>query len=124
LTADKKNIRRLLLVSNEVEFEWIRQYYLQGSKHHELHAWWHEPINTLLQEFTTIEKRIIRILTALAEDVAGVSIHGSSAEEATSSSQQHAQPSHKAEKKLKILTATVDSSSYEEMREQLQDVSS
>lgn len=38
-------------------------------------------------------------------------------------SEESNQPSNKAEKKLKLLTATVEMASYEEMREQLQDVS-
>lgn len=39
-----KNIRMEQLLMNEIEFEWLRQFYIQGEKHRQLHAWWHQPM--------------------------------------------------------------------------------
>ena len=39
-----KNIRLEQLAMNELEFEWIRQFAVQGPKHRQLHPWWHQPM--------------------------------------------------------------------------------
>jgi len=39
-----KNIRLEQLMMNEIEFEWLRQFYIQGEKHRQLHVWWHQPM--------------------------------------------------------------------------------
>lgn len=39
-----KNIRMEQLMMNEIEFEWLRQFYIQGDKHRQLHVWWHQPM--------------------------------------------------------------------------------
>jgi len=121
LTADKKNLRRLLLVSLEVEFEWIRQFYIQGQKHYDLHVWWHKPMHELLDLFVTIEKRLVRIVTALADSV-GVHVEDDKQDgEVTTGLPQTS--GNKSQKKLKILSATVEADSFEELRLHLQDVS-
>ena len=37
--ASAKQVRTEQLVLNELEFEWIRQFYIQGSKHCQMHSW-------------------------------------------------------------------------------------
>ena len=50
---------------SEVEFEWIRQFYVQGSKHFELHLWWQAGINALIQYWNQLNTRTIKALEAL-----------------------------------------------------------
>ena len=65
-----KQLRSEQLALSEVEFEWIRQYFVQGSRHHELHVWWHDPINELLALWTKLEARS-RTATLALRDAAG-----------------------------------------------------
>ncbi|CAN0357542.1 unnamed protein product, partial [Hapterophycus canaliculatus] len=45
------------LTLSELEFEWIRQFYVQGRAHHRLHSWWHEPMQELLRFWSLLEGR-------------------------------------------------------------------
>ena len=49
----------------EVEFEWIRQFYIQGSKHFEMHVWWHQPMQEMISFLLQIEQRLVKIFKAL-----------------------------------------------------------
>lgn len=42
---------------NELEFEWIRQYFIQGERHHDIHQWWREPMNELVDLWVKLEDR-------------------------------------------------------------------
>ena len=42
---------------NEVEFEWIRQMYIQGEKHFSMHSWWHEPFKQLFELWMIFHER-------------------------------------------------------------------
>lgn len=42
-----KNIRLDQLMMNEIEFEWLRQFYIQGERHRQLHVWWHAPMQVI-----------------------------------------------------------------------------
>ena len=35
------------LLWTEIEFEWIRQWYIQGARHARLHPYWHDPLKFL-----------------------------------------------------------------------------
>ena len=37
--ASAKQVRSEQLALNELEFEWLRQFYIQGNKHYEMHKW-------------------------------------------------------------------------------------
>jgi hypothetical protein len=64
----KKNyLRRLLLTGNDIEFEWIRQFYIQGKLHYDLHVWWHQPMQELLALLLNIEQKIVKIFLILQE---------------------------------------------------------
>jgi alpha-ketoglutarate-dependent dioxygenase FTO len=68
---NSKSVRVEQLALNEVEFEWIRQFFVQGAVHYELHTWWHEPIKVLLSFWLQLELRTKIVLQAL-EDAASV----------------------------------------------------
>ncbi len=49
----------------EIEFEWLRQWFVQGRKHAKLHPYWHSPIKFLMKSFCELEEtteQIIRLL--------------------------------------------------------------
>ena len=37
--ASAKQVRSEQLALNELEFEWLRQFYIQGTKHYGMHKW-------------------------------------------------------------------------------------
>lgn len=104
LKADKASIRKTLLLADEVEYEWLRQYYIQGSKHHQLHEWWHEPMRALLQQLGDIETRIVKQFAALLIKKNNI-VFKKDGSHAT-----------KQEKKLEILATTVTEDAYAEMK--------
>ncbi|CAJ1942268.1 unnamed protein product [Cylindrotheca closterium] len=64
------------LLLTELESEWIRQFYIQGSQHLEL-LWpaWKEPMQKLLRFWTLLENRtrqVVTLLKAAAEERCGV----------------------------------------------------
>jgi len=65
--ASAKQIRIELLLQADVEFEWIRQFYIQGSAHHDSHIWWHKPMDELLELWGTLEERIRRNIAILSD---------------------------------------------------------
>jgi alpha-ketoglutarate-dependent dioxygenase FTO len=70
--ATVKQIRSEQLALNEVEFEWIRQFFVQGERHRELHKWWHKPFEKLLELWAQLECRTRLVISTLA-DAAGQS---------------------------------------------------
>lgn len=66
-----KDIRSEQLTLNEVEFEWIRQYYVQGKKHHEIHVWWHERMLELIQYWLQLQGRTVKLIEALYDAAEG-----------------------------------------------------
>lgn len=60
-----RNIRTEQLAQNELEFEWLRQFYVQGDKHRALHVWWHEPMAELLRLWDQLQSRLIVTLETL-----------------------------------------------------------
>jgi mRNA N6-methyladenine demethylase len=49
----------------EIEFEWIRQFYIQGQRHYELHKWWHQPMQTLMELYKQFDLKLILILLSM-----------------------------------------------------------
>jgi len=43
------------LALSEVEFEWLRQYWIQGAEHHRLHVCWHAPMRDLAAVWQELE---------------------------------------------------------------------
>jgi alpha-ketoglutarate-dependent dioxygenase FTO len=52
---------------DEIEFEWLRQWYIQGKHHARLHPYWHKPIEQLEGWFGELEKRCMRLIEKLRE---------------------------------------------------------
>ncbi len=46
-----KEVRSCQRLITELEFEWIRQWYIQGRKHARLHPYWNEPIERLQESY-------------------------------------------------------------------------
>ena len=55
---------------NDLEFEWIRQFYIQGAKHKELHIWWHAPMDELINFWKQLECRLKKAVSIL-QDASG-----------------------------------------------------
>lgn len=66
-----KQVRAEQRVMNELEFEWIRQYFIQGQLHHDLHEWWHEPIQVLLGLWENFQIHTVKALEALQDNAEG-----------------------------------------------------
>ena len=73
-----KQFRAEQLCLNEVEFEWIRQFYVQGGDHRSLHIWWHEPMKKLEKWWVQLEERtkyLLDVLLAPSSSVAHTVAH-------------------------------------------------
>ena len=57
------------VLQSEVEFEWIRQFYVQGSRHRSTHEWWHQPMQELVSLWLLLEERTQRSMQALRDAV-------------------------------------------------------
>eukprot|EP00545_Synedropsis_sp_CCMP1620_P013574 CAMPEP_0119010458 /NCGR_PEP_ID=MMETSP1176-20130426/5023_1 /TAXON_ID=265551 /ORGANISM="Synedropsis recta cf, Strain CCMP1620" /LENGTH=611 /DNA_ID=CAMNT_0006963119 /DNA_START=69 /DNA_END=1900 /DNA_ORIENTATION=- len=63
-----KQLRAQQQLWTELEFEWIRQWYLQGQDHADLHAYWHTPIAYMEQCWTTIHESTMTLLATLEKE--------------------------------------------------------
>ncbi|KAJ1427805.1 FTO catalytic domain-containing protein [Ochromonadaceae sp. CCMP2298] len=64
-----KHIRQEQLAMAEIEFEWVRQYYVQGEKHRQLHQWWVGPMAELERMWGEMGERLagsVQLLYAAA----------------------------------------------------------
>ena len=60
------HVRALQNLMNEIEFEWLRQWFVQGRKHASLHPYWQHPIQVLCDSFCELERATSQILDALS----------------------------------------------------------
>lgn len=51
-----KSVKGVMAALIEVECEWIRQFYIQGSAYMESHKWWQEPMGVLLDLWRRLEE--------------------------------------------------------------------
>jgi len=58
-------IRREHAAFTELEFEWIRQFYIQGRAHYDNRVWWHEPMDALVKIWVQFEARAIKTFEVL-----------------------------------------------------------
>ena len=49
----------------DLEFEWVRQFFIQGQRHWDLHGWWHGPMGDLLDLWAKLEAATASALTML-----------------------------------------------------------
>ena len=50
----------------EIEFEWLRQWHVQGQRHASLHPYWHGPIRELCDIYRELEKATSEILDVVS----------------------------------------------------------
>jgi len=65
-----KNIKAIQTALTEVEFEWIRQFYVQGQIHSNLHVWWHKPMEELISFWGKLEELTIKVIAQALRDAA------------------------------------------------------
>eukprot|EP00606_Chrysophyceae_sp_TOSAG23-5_P000243 GSChrysophyteH2.ASY1.ANO1.29.1 assembled CDS len=94
--ASSKQIKSDLYLQAEVEFEWIRQFYVQGQAHYDRHIWWHEPMQVLLGLWGELEGRIRRHTQTLYD--AGGQLQADQ-NELQSQSQDSSTPEYKQKRK-------------------------
>jgi mRNA N6-methyladenine demethylase len=70
LLFSSKELRNDQTTLNDLEFEWIRQYYIQGAEHDRIHSWWHGPMQELLGFWQQLEKKTKLVIDSL-KDAAG-----------------------------------------------------
>jgi len=113
LNVSGKGIRSEQLVLMELEFEWIRQFFVQGRKHYVLHKWWHQPMKELMSCWVKLENRTGIALQALCD--AGNGDLSSSSSSTSSSISISCGLNSKSMKKRKANAAAVDDKAYDEM---------
>lgn len=59
------------LAAGELEFEWLRQFYVQGAKHKRLHRWWHGPMEELLALWRKMNALLLQRIATLQAAAAG-----------------------------------------------------
>ena len=62
-------------LTDTLEFEWLRQYYVQGAAHHTLHTWWHAPMAQLASFWSQLEARTAAALDGVAAAVETLEAH-------------------------------------------------
>lgn len=62
-----KETRAQQQLLDEIEFEWVRQWYIQGKLHARLHPYWHAPIEELEGWFVELERRTLKTIELLRE---------------------------------------------------------
>eukprot|EP00957_Ditylum_brightwellii_P083510 6348595-Ditylum_brightwellii.AAC.1 len=50
-----KEVRAHQQLITEIEFEWLRQWCIQGQRHARLHPFWHRPIERLQESYKQLE---------------------------------------------------------------------
>jgi alpha-ketoglutarate-dependent dioxygenase FTO len=117
-SSGSKQLRVDQLALNEVEFEWIRQYYAQGERHYDLHSWWHTPIQTLARNWARLEERTAKAVSDLKQAAEGVEKLSNAAATLPKEDQRRAYKN--LSKTLKRL-ADVTNDSYDTLAEHLTD---
>ncbi len=51
-----KEFRSCLHLMIELEFEWIRQWHIQGRHHAKLHKYWHKPMQFMMHSYQSLDK--------------------------------------------------------------------
>lgn len=60
-----KDLRKEQQLLQELEFEWLRQWQVQGLLHADLHPYWHQPMQNLYNSFAALELRLNQVVTCL-----------------------------------------------------------
>jgi len=111
-----KQIRSEQLALLEVEFEFIRQFYIQGELHFGRHVWWHSPMEELLGLWGELEMRTSKSIEVLRDAAFGIEEEAELQATMTDSLSEKEQK--KAAKKIakrKKRAATVQTQSFTEL---------
>jgi len=125
-----KSLRAEQHALHEVESEWLRQFYIQGRKHYDLHTWWHAPLDELKQAWRQLERRTMQsiedlecaakggagVLTTDAE-MNGEKVGGG---EGDGDDEDEEKRKRKKQQKQRKRLLTVESASYDVLRDALQ----
>ena len=65
-----KQLRARQQLWTELEFEWIRQWYIQGVRHAELHPYWHAPLKYLEECWSSLNTATSIVLNDMKNGVA------------------------------------------------------
>lgn len=107
-------VRAEQLAMSEVEFEWIRQFYVQGQKHHDFHGWWRAAMAVLLEYYSQLQLRTLKTLETLYDAATGVDYPSSFADaDGTNSDMSNRDRKTLAKRKKAVLS--VDAESYSVM---------
>jgi len=123
LMGTPKNIKAIQTALTEVEFEWIRQFYVQGQIHSDLHVWWHKPLEELLSFWGKLEELTRKVIVQALRDAA-LSEEDGLERTLRASSTLPGEEQRKQKKKLKkrILTAkSVSAESFDDLIDSLAD---
>lgn len=58
-------LRQQEALLSEIEFEWLRQWFVQGQKHAKLHPYWHDPVKFLTASFCELEQTTVQTIKLL-----------------------------------------------------------
>ncbi len=61
------HVREQQNLMTEIEFEWLRQWFVQGRRHASLHPYWHRPIRLLCDAYCNLESVTTEILDFLSQ---------------------------------------------------------
>jgi len=64
-----KHVRSQQQLWTELEFEWIRQWYVQGQEHADLHPYWHKPLEYMETCWKKLHATTIEITRGLSSDL-------------------------------------------------------
>lgn len=76
MSASRKYARKLCLLLQEVEFEWLRQWFIQGELHRSLHTWWAAPMEELQNLFQQATGRLVLLVNVLKVAAIGFNSDG------------------------------------------------
>jgi hypothetical protein len=110
------------LVSNEIEFEWLRQFLIQGQRHYDLHVWWHQPMKGLELLLLQMEEKLLKVLHILYEASQSAGGSGSSIKGTNHIEKGTTSTIPSVKSKYRHLIQEVSELSYDDAIEQLSEV--
>lgn len=68
-SADRKKFvkecRACQKLMTEIEFDWLRQWHVQGKMHADIHSYWHEPMTRLMNAYRKLERIFVKVVGLL-----------------------------------------------------------
>ena len=114
--ASAKVIRVQQLALVELEFEWLRQFFIQGEKHFNLHVWWHQPMKDLLSLHNQLELNFYKQIATLL-DVECVNALTKTVDQGSWESKEEKRAYQKRARKVALVTEESFTNAIEFLRE-------